>query len=347
MHELPGIRTDLGIAKLTPKDVLGKSDHFSFLTDLVGANDDMYPGIEKWFQKKVVPGIKSGERVAYLGMVDGDPFASAILKKGKRSKICHIKIGRSFQDQNLGELFFILMGFEVRHLAKEVYFTLPESLWRAKRHFFESFGFADATRSGTQYRFFDTEFLCKTNFQNFWSRIIEKNSKLMNCYSLNGKSANSGLLLSIKPKYADRIMNGTKTVEVRRTFSTKWQGQPIKFYASSPTKAIIGEAQASRIIFGRPDEIWNRYWTKLGCTQKEFNDYVKGLTNCYAIELDHINPYSKAFGLEMMSSLLNETLRPPQTYFRVSANDSWSRALSITSLVYSQFVFSSGDSDDR
>ena len=56
------------------------------------------------------------------------------------------------------------------------------------------------------------------------------------------------VLLSIKPKYADKIFNGTKTVELRRICPKVTEGDLILVYVSSPVKALVGEFEVKKIV---------------------------------------------------------------------------------------------------
>ena len=86
----------------------------------------MYPGIGQWYSDKVLPGLKTSERIGYVAFEDERPIASAVLKKGERAKFCHLRIHEDFRDLDLGQMFFTQMTLEARHIAKEIHFTLPE-----------------------------------------------------------------------------------------------------------------------------------------------------------------------------------------------------------------------------
>ena len=49
------------------------------------------------------------------------------------------------------------------------------------------------------------------------------------------------VLLSIKPEFADKIFNGTKKYEYRRSIFKKKEVKTVVVYASSPIQKIIGE----------------------------------------------------------------------------------------------------------
>ena len=53
------------------------------------------------------------------------------------------------------------------------------------------------------------------------------------------------LLLSLRPRFAQAILSGAKTVEVRRRPVNAPPQTPIILYASSPTMAIVGTATPS------------------------------------------------------------------------------------------------------
>ncbi len=146
------MKHDVKVVRLGPKDARGDSAHLHALRDLIYANEDMYPGIDKWFESKVIPGLSSSERVAFVGYLEEKPAISAVVKRKDRTKFCHLRIETDLQGNHLGELFFILMALEVRNCASEIHFTLPEGLWSQKRDFFESFGFVNTTRCSVQYR---------------------------------------------------------------------------------------------------------------------------------------------------------------------------------------------------
>jgi hypothetical protein len=129
------------IVKLGKADARLNSDRLKTLMKLVGASENMYPGIYRWLREKFVPGLISSERAAWVAYEGEEPIATAILKVGKEAKFCHLRIKRDYQDMDLGQLFFTQMTLETRHIAKEIHFTLPESLWQTRASFFQSFGF--------------------------------------------------------------------------------------------------------------------------------------------------------------------------------------------------------------
>ena len=107
----------LNIVKLNPSDVILQSDNLKIFGELIIKHEDMYPDIDKWLKNKVVPGIKSRERTAYLGFDKEKPIVSAVLRKGKYSKFCHLHIEEKYQNMGIGDIFFSMMALEIRQMA--------------------------------------------------------------------------------------------------------------------------------------------------------------------------------------------------------------------------------------
>lgn len=326
--------TELRLVRLTPRDVTSESDDWRQFRDLVLTNDPSYPGIRKWIDQKVSQGIRSNERVAFLGLTDDIPAASAVVKRGGASKFCHLRLHDGIQDQNVGELLFCLMASEIRGNAVEVHFTLPESLWGEKRDFFQSFGFQSAERASTQYRLFEDELRCSAPFVDVWRSVVQKLPKLARLFRVGDHSMESPLVMSVSPDFAERIFSGRKSVEIRRRFSKKWIGSRTVVYASSPTRTLLGEAVISNVVVDEPDRIWNTFAEGIGCSREEYDAYVARTSEVYAIVLHQIVPYLQPIPITQLELMLGNDLRPPQSYCTTSGDRSWSQAVSLAALLH-------------
>lgn len=71
----------------------------------------------------------------------------------------------------------------------------------------------------------------------------------------------SAMLLSIKPQYAEMIIEGTKKYEFR-TRKCRDDIRKIIFYATAPQSQVVGEAEIEDVLVGPPTEIWKK--TKQG-----------------------------------------------------------------------------------
>ena len=337
MDHLFPIKSDFKVVRLGVRDASGLSDHLRNFRDLVLESEEMYPGIESWLDEKVVPGMKALERVGYIGYVDEVPAVSAVVKRGEHAKFCHLKIKEDLQDNHLGEAFFSLMGVETRGIAKDLHFTLPESIWENKKKFFNSFGFANAVRVGHQYRMFEDELRCCSPFERVWQTIVEKLPKISRAFSLNGNCFDSSVLMSIKPEHATKVLSGMKRVEIRRRFSKKWRGHRVAIYACRPESSIVGEAVIGEVIRDKPDGVWERFAGQIGCSKEQFESYTHSSPEVYAIVFDEVIPYKRSISLGEASEVVNERLRPPQSYLDLDNNQRWAEALSVGALVQRSF----------
>lgn len=297
----------------------------------------MYPEIERWYSSKVLPGIRQGERVAFIGYLNEKPAVSAVVKKGSNAKFCHLRLHEGIKESNLGEVFFSLMALEIHDLAKGIHFTLPESLWKQKGAFFQSFGFESAELAEAQYRLFDRELACAASFPTVWSSVLHKIPKLADLYAFGGFSSDNQLLMSVKPEFAEQIMTRKKTVELRRKFSTRWLNHRINIYATAPVMSLMGEARIAGVVANKPEVIWERFHDQIGCTREEFNAYAAGTEELYAIELDDVRPYRDRLSLVQISRWVNESLAPPQSYFTLEKNKPWAKAVSLAAYLHGCF----------
>jgi predicted transcriptional regulator len=93
-------------------------------------------------------------------------------------------------------------------------------------------------------------------------------------------------IFSVKPKYAERIMDGTKTVELRRRFGNDDAvGAHAFIYASSPAKEMVGFAVIEDVRKLPLSQIWELYGPQACITRREFDDYFSGVDEGYAIVL--------------------------------------------------------------
>jgi len=328
---------DFQVVRLGEKDARGNTDHLRNFRELVLENQDMYPHIDKWIDQKVIPGMKTLERVSYIGYVDEIPAVSAVVKRGKYSKFCHLRVKEDLQDMHLGEAFFALMGSEIRGMAKEIHFTLPESLWEKENLFFKSFGFVEVVKAGHQYRLFDNELRCSSSFHKVWQAIREKLPKIARMFLMDGYSLDNRILMSIKAKYAKKVLEGKKKVEIRKKFSQKWTGHKVSIYASRPECSLVGEALISRVVVDKPKNIWLLFHEQIGCTLEEFNGYTRDTSEVYAIVLEEPKPYRKNISLRDACDLTHKELNPPQSYYNLNHNKSWAEAVSIGGLLQGSF----------
>src|ERR1019366_4519145 len=315
----PKIRKSrIRIASLGRDDITGESDHIKILKELVAVNDDKYPGIDRWLATKVMPGIKSGERRAYIAFEEDKPIAAAILKLGKSAKFCHLRISESHQNADLGQILFVQMTLDVRGFSEEIHFTLPESLWHTKSGFFKSFGFANAAKTLRHYRKNDTELSCSASISIVYSAVLSKIPRLFSRFCLGKYSEDANVLMSVKPTFAEKLVGGSKTIEIRKRFSSKWVGHDAVFYASRPLGCLVGKATINSVTKDQPANIWSQFGSRIGCSRLEFDAYVGSANEVVAVEMKDAVPYERSVSVSELSEILHQPLTPPQSYLELA-----------------------------
>ena len=64
------------------------------------------------------------------------------------------------------------------------------------------------------------------------------------------------ILLSINPKYVEKIFSGEKKYEYRRNIFKNKNIDTIVMYSTSPIKKVVGEFKIKNIIEDFPQKLW-------------------------------------------------------------------------------------------
>jgi len=128
------------------------------------------------------------------------------------------------------------------------------------------------------------------------------------------------LLISVQPKYADKIFAGEKTVELRKVRPKVTSGDIVLVYASSPTMALVGGFEVGSVIENTPMALWNKVKRSAGLTKDEFSDYYNGSSNAYGIFIKKPWYFETPMALQNLRKKL-EGFHPPQSYRYVSMQE--------------------------
>jgi predicted transcriptional regulator len=132
-----------------------------------------------------------------------------------------------------------------------------------------------------------------------------------------GESAEGrALFISVKPQYADAILDGRKTVELRRTRPNLPDGSIVILYSSTPTRAVVGWAQLIGVREGTPIEIWDEYGAAAAIEELDYDAYFDGTDQAFALELDDIVAARQPIPLSVIRSI---GIQPPQSWRYVPA----------------------------
>lgn len=121
------------------------------------------------------------------------------------------------------------------------------------------------------------------------------------------------IIISIKPEFALRIIEGEKTIELRRRFPiNEVKGGIAIIYASSPIQKIIGYVVISEVEKLPISLIWDAYSKQACVTKRFFNKYFKGLEEGFAIKLSKPVKLTRPFDIKQLEAIYK--FAAPQSY---------------------------------
>jgi predicted transcriptional regulator len=125
--------------------------------------------------------------------------------------------------------------------------------------------------------------------------------------------ANQDVLFSIKPNYADKILDGRKTVELRRRFTNSEVTGSLAFiYSTSPVRELVGYARIRDVRRLSVGDIWREYRDAAGIDKADFDSYFEGKREGYVIVLDE--PTRLADGVPIADLRERFGFVPPQSF---------------------------------
>jgi predicted transcriptional regulator len=121
------------------------------------------------------------------------------------------------------------------------------------------------------------------------------------------------VIFSIRPVHAEKILDGSKTVELRRRFTGGVRpGTLALIYSTSPTSALTGSARITDVQRLPVPDIWERHRSGTCLHKREFEDYFSGLDRGYAIVLASAKAFPRPVGLLELRERFG--FEPPQSY---------------------------------
>lgn len=125
------------------------------------------------------------------------------------------------------------------------------------------------------------------------------------------------VLLSIKPRFAEQIVAGTKTVEFRRS----WAAEPVGLaviYSSSPVQRLVGIVEIEGAVIASPTSVWTKCRTRgPGLERKELMEYFSGKDRAYGVLLGSLTLPKKP----VQPKALFRGFRPPQSFRYLTATE--------------------------
>ena len=119
------------------------------------------------------------------------------------------------------------------------------------------------------------------------------------------------LVLSLKPRFAEAILDGTKTVEVRRIMPRITIPTLALLYASGSSRALVGTCVVRSVARYPTDELWHLHGADTALSRTEFDAYLEGRDCGVALLLERPELLAPPIPLHTLRQA--HGFRPPQS----------------------------------
>lgn len=133
---------------------------------------------------------------------------------------------------------------------------------------------------------------------------------------------NSGndAIISIHPHHAYAILDGAKTIELRRRIPPLSVGTRLWIYATRPVGAVIGVATVERIVRDDPAQIWLEFGDQSGIDRADFDSYFDGSNVAIGLLLVDAKRNAEQVAIEQLRCL-RHGFHPPQVMMSLSNHE--------------------------
>lgn len=118
------------------------------------------------------------------------------------------------------------------------------------------------------------------------------------------------ILLSIKPEFADKIFEGTKQFEFRKSIFKDRRVRKVVVYASSPIQKVVGEFEIEYILNTNPSTLWEETKEFAGISKEFFDAYFNNRKMAFAFKIKCVKPYKRPLCLKRDFKINT----PPQSF---------------------------------
>lgn len=107
----------------------------------------------------------------------------------------------------------------------------------------------------------------------------------------------TAILLSIRPLYAQQILDGSKKYEYRR-ICPKQTITNVVLYVTAPVCRIVAEVEVINCLIGTPEELWFATMDGSDLCKDDLMNYYAGCKMGCALELGTVQPFEPLRSLQ-------------------------------------------------
>lgn len=129
-------------------------------------------------------------------------------------------------------------------------------------------------------------------------------------------NSNTDVLISIKPKYVEKILRGEKKFEFRKAIFKRNDIRKIFIYSSAPVQKIVASFEIEEILRGHPKDIWDSCKKNAGISKDAYFEYFADREHACSIEIKNLHCFKNPVSpFEHIPNFV-----PPQSYMFVNMN---------------------------
>jgi predicted transcriptional regulator len=136
---------------------------------------------------------------------------------------------------------------------------------------------------------------------------------------MQGLDPDRMIVLSLKPRFAEAILAGVKTVELRRTEPKIVVPTRALLYASTPVRALLGTCIIDSIQSADLASLWHDFGSRSDLGHHEFEQYFEGVDSGTALTLTMPHAFSREIPLADLRARPSGFC-PPQSFAYVDTN---------------------------
>ena len=125
-------------------------------------------------------------------------------------------------------------------------------------------------------------------------------------------------IISLKPQYAELVVSGKKSVELRNRIVRLSPGTKIWIYVTRPVGRIVAFAEVKSVVHDEPALIWKHFKKDICIEKTHFDSYTEDKERVSAVTLTAVRELPEAPTLDGIRKVVG-TFHPPQFYARLAA----------------------------
>ena len=125
-------------------------------------------------------------------------------------------------------------------------------------------------------------------------------------------------IISLKPRYAELVLSGKKSVELRNRIVRLHPGTKIWIYATRPMGCIVAFAVVKSVVHDEPALIWRRFEKDICIEKTHFDSYTEDRERVSAVKLKAVRELPEPPTLDRIRKMVG-AFHPPQFYARLAS----------------------------